>query len=592
MNSPWLQRGLELVAAGDGAGIAVMLGADGADPADREQLAGEHARAGGDPERAVAHFSAALALRPKSVSALCGLGSALQAMGQLSAAADGFRRAAELAPDCVDALIGQGECSLELGEYDDARDCFEIAAAHAPDSVRARCGIGRLLRLSGDAAGSVRALQDALRLSGNGADLQFELGLSLNQAGDVEGAVGAYQNALVADPQHLGALVNLGLVHLTQLGEPLRAQQLFEAARAAHPHSVAAQANYGLALQEQARFDLALEHYERCVRDYPLAVEYRWNRALAYLYQGDFARGWPDYELRHTRGGRDVRRDFGLPEWAGDDPERHQILVYGEQGVGDEIMFASCLPELARNAAKVVLECDRRLAAIFARSFPGVQIHGAAREDSRDWLRQHPGLDRQIAIGSLPRVMRRRGEDFPAHAGYLSADPAGLAGWQRRLGGVDSLKIGVSWRGGTRKTRAGLRSLELPDCLPWAENRRIRFVCLQRGDCGDEMAEARAAGLDLQWWPEALNDIDETAALIAALDIVITVDNTVAHLAGALGRPCWTLLAQVPDWRYGLHAQSMPWYPSLRLFRQARSREWAPVVAAVARELAALPARR
>jgi Tfp pilus assembly protein PilF len=519
------------------------------------------------------------------------LGVALQSLGRHAEAAASFRRASDLAPDNVDALIGQGECCLALGESDDARDCFEIALAHAPGSVRALCGLGRLLRLTGDAAGSVRALREALAVSGENADVLFELGLSLNLGDDVDGAGQAYERALVADPRHLGALVNLGLVHLAQRGEPARAAALFGRACEAYPEAVAAQANYGLALQEQGRIDLALAHFERMVEDYPQVVEYRWNRGIAHLYQGDFARGWPDYELRHTRGGRDVSRDFGLPPWQGDDPGGHRLLVYGEQGVGDEIMFASCLSALAARAGGVVLECDARLAALFARSFPALTVHGPARDGRRDWLQQYPGLDRQVAIGSLPRQLRQTAGAFPAHRGYLVPDPVRVAGWRERLRGEGAPVIGLSWRGGTRKTRGGLRSLELADCAAWAGARPGVFVCLQRGDCSAELAQARERGLALLWWPEALESLDDQAALIAALDLVISVDNTVAHLAGALGKACWTLLPSVPDWRYGLQGERMPWYPSLRLFRQPCSRDWPAVVAAVAQALAAWPDR-
>ena len=536
---------------------------------------------------AITHLTAAVQARPDSAEAHCALAAALQAQGHLKAALASFQRAAELAPDCVDALVGQGECSLELGEHEDARDCFETALAHAPASVRALCGIGRLLRESGDVEGSVGRLQEALRQAPANADILFELGLSSNRLEHTDAAIDAYQRALAVDPRHHGALVNLGLVHLTQLGDPRLAQQYFATAAAAYPQSVAAQANLGLALQEQGQFDAALAHYERLLAQDPAAIEYRWNRGLAHLYQGDFERGWTDYELRHVRGGRDVRRDFGLPEWDGREPAQHHVLVYGEQGVGDEVMFASCLPELARAAAGVVLECDARLAPLFARSFPAIAVHGAARDGAREWLRGHPALDRQIAIGSLPRWLRRRREDFPAHAGYLMPDPARVAAWRQRLAGNGAAPvIGLTWRGGTRKTRAGLRSLELRDYLPLARAWRGRFVCLQRGDCADELAAARAAGMPIEWWPDALNDLEETAALTAALDHVISVDNTVVHLAGAMGRRCWVLLAQVPDWRYGLHGERMPWYPSLRLFRQPRSGDWAAVVAAVVAALA------
>lgn len=561
LDAEWLKRGLEMLAIGDLA--------------------------------AVAHFTSAAQNQPDNAVAHCGLGAALQANGQIKAALASFRRAADLAPDSVDALIGQGECSLELGDREDARDCFEIACAHAPASSRALCGLGRLRRAAGDVEGSISALREALRHDDGNADILFELALSFNSADDTEAAIAAYQCALAAAPRHHGALVNLGLVYLTQLGDASRAQQYFEAAAAAFPDSVAAQANLGLALQEQGRYDLALAHYDRLIVQTPGAVEYRWNRGLARLTHGDYARGWADYELRHVRGGRDVRRDFGLPEWDGSEPARHHVLVYGEQGLGDEIMFASCLSELARVCASVVLECDARLAPLFARSFRGVTVHGAARDGAGDWLRAYPALDRQIAIGSLPRLLRRHREDFPAHAGYLVPDAARVRAWKQRLaaGAGAGPAFGLSWRGGTRKTRAGLRSLELADCLPLASALQCRFVCLQRGDCADELAAARAAGMDLQWWTEALDDIDETAALTAALDCVISVDNTTVHLAGAMGVPCWVLLAHVPDWRYGPEGVSMPWYPSLNLFRQPRSRDWAPVMAAATAALAQLPFR-
>ena len=526
------------------------------------------------------------AAAPDSVEALLVVASGLQARGDPTAALAVFRRAVALAPDNVEALTGEGECSLALGAFDDARDSFETALAHEPQAVRALCGIGRLLREAGDAAGAVARLREAAETVAH-PDVYFELGLACNRLEDTAEALAAYRRALEIDPTHHGAQVNLGLVYLSQLGEPQRARECFEAAVAAHPASVAAQANLGLALEEAGEADAALAHYERLIARDPAVVEYRWNRGLALLRTGEFARGWEDYELRHVRGGRDVRRDFGLTEWEGRDATRHHLLVYGEQGVGDEIMFASCLPALAETAAGVVLECEARLAPLFARSFPQLTVHGAARDGGREWLRRYPALDRQVAIGSLPRFLRRRREDFPAHGGYLVPEPARLAAWRARLAeGGRVPVVGLAWRGGTRKTRGVLRSLELADLLPLAAARRCRFICLQRGDCSEELAAARAAGVVVESWPQALDDLEETAALIGALDAVVSVDSTVAHLAGALGCPGAVLLARVPDWRYGTAGERMPWYPSLRLLRQTRSGEWAPVVAAAA---AALP---
>jgi hypothetical protein len=143
----------------------------------------------------------------------------------------------------------------------------------------------------------------------------------------------------------------------------------------------------------------------------------------------------------------------------------------------------------------------------------------------------------------------------------------------------------LSWRGGTRKTREELRSLTFAQCLPWLTARNCRFVCLQRGDCAEEVAAAKRLGARLDWWPQALQDTDEFAALIAALDRVVSVDNSTVHLAGALGQRCWVLLSHAPDWRYPWRGETMSWYPSVRLFRQARPGDWLPVVASVAAEL-------
>lgn len=513
--------------------------------------------------------------------------NALLATGDFAAAATWYARVLAEVPDSVDALLGQGDCALKTGDIEDARDCFETARALDPDSTRAACALARLLRSTGDVAAAVRLLQSAARSPGNNGELLFELGLSCNAGGDVEGAMHAYSELLGSEPDHLGALVNLGLVYLSQLGDAVEAGAFFERACKAHPQAVAAQANYGLALVDRGDYDRAIAHFDELIRNSPGMVEYRWNRALAYLLHGDFARGWPDYELRHVRGGRDVRRDFGLPVWQGAAAAGGSVLVYGEQGLGDEIMFASCLQDLADRGAGVVLECDARLATLFARSFPAVHVHGAARDGDRAWLQRYPALQSQIAIGSLPGIFRNDEKNFPWHRGYLAADPARIETWRRRLAAAPGLSIGLSWRGGTRKTRADLRSLNIQDCFPLAAFRQHRFVCLQRGDCGEEIAAARAAGLELQWWPEALEDTEETAALIAALDLAISVDNTVVHMAGALGKPCFALLSRVPDWRYRAEGDEMPWYPSVKLFRQTHSRDWQGVMAGISVALAA-----
>jgi hypothetical protein len=315
---------------------------------------------------------------------------------------------------------------------------------------------------------------------------------------------------------------------------------------------------------------------------YPDVAEYRWNRGIALLSRGDFANGWNDYEMRNVRGGESVARRFPLPEWDGTSLSGRHILIYGEQGVGDEIMFASCVPDVLRQARGVAIECDARLAALFRRSFPAARVHGAARDGQRDWLKTFPELSVQIAAGSLPRFFRRDHSDFPQHDGYLAPDAARRAHWQTRLAALGGgVKVGIGWYGGTLNTRRELRSLALADCLPLLRRNDCEWICLQSGDCSAEIDAARKRGARLHWWPEAARDIDELAGLISALDLVAAADSTIVHLSGALGQQVWVMLAASPEWRYLWHGERMPWYPAMRLFRQRRAGDWQPVVESI-----------
>jgi tetratricopeptide (TPR) repeat protein len=506
-------------------------------------------------------------------------GLALRRVGNREAALECFQHAVESRHDDVNALVNQGDIQAELGRHEDAADCFELALAFASDSVDALLGLARLARDAGDETRALAHLQHAARIAPHSAEPYFELGRTYKRGGDTKAAVASYGRALEIDPDHFGSCVNTGLLHLAQLGDACSARQFFEHAVRLRPDSVAAQANLGLALQELGQFETALEHYNRLIEMYPDVVEYRWNRGIALLSHGDFANGWNDYELRHVRAGRSFARRFPFAEWDGTALSGRHILIYGEQGVGDEIMFASCVSDVLRGAQGVVIECDRRLAPLFRRSFPAARVHGAARDGQRDWLKTFPELSLQIAAGSLPRFFRRNQSEFPQHDGYLAPDAARRAYWQTRLAALGGgLKIGIGWHGGTLNTRRELRSLALADCLPLLQRKDCEFICLQSGDCSAEIAAARERGARLHWWPEAVRDIDELAGLISALDWVVAADSTIVHLGGALGQKVWVMLSASPEWRYLWRGERMPWYPALRLFRQQRAGDWQPVV--------------
>ena len=489
-------------------------------------------------------------------------------------------RATGSTPDDADGWVEQAAAHLALNEREDARDCYEIALARAPDCTAARLGLARMLREAGETAPALEHVRHALRVAPHDATIHFESALLHNRCGDVQGALAAYRRALELEPDYAAAWTNLGLIHLSQLGEPQRAQDCFERAIAIDAGCVAAQANLGLALDEQGRVDAALAHYAKLIAACPAENEYRWNRGLALLGSGDFARGWDDYEMRNARASGTAPRAFPYPVWQGAELRRGAaLLVYGEQGVGDEIMFASCVPDLLARGMNCVLECDQRLAALFAQSFPAARVHGAPRDGDRSWLARYPDIEMQIAIGSLPRLCRRDAAEFPRHTGYLRADANRAAAWRTRLARASTEhNVGIAWTGGTAKTRRDLRSVPLNEIAPLFKVPRITFVNLQR-DAGAAPAEITSVhGAQVLSFDEVADDVNETAALLQALDGVITADNTVAHLAGALGRPTWVMLPYHADWRWQRTASASYWYPSVTLCRQPQTGDWAAVI--------------
>jgi tetratricopeptide (TPR) repeat protein len=510
------------------------------------------------------------------------------ALGRLQPALESLQRAIDLRHDHVPALALQGEVLCGLGHEEDAEDSLRLALAFDAGHAGARLQLARLLRRRGDAAGAVDQLAPLAGVSGVDACVAFELGLAHEQLGDADAACRAYRLAAEADPRDPAPHVNLGVLLINQYGDGAGAEALFRQALALRPDMTEAQVNLGLAWLQQGRVDAALAHYEALAAARPHDPDVRWHRGLVRLLRGDYAGGWEDYEARKQREHGAYDRRFPYPEWDGSPLAGRTLLIYGEQGLGDEIMFASCVVQAAAHAASCVLECNRRLEPLMRRSFPALRIQGTERDGRREWLREYPDIDVQCAVGSLPRFLRRSAADFPHHSGYLHADTQAVGRWRKQLASLGpGLKVGIAWRGGGIKTRGGSRTLPLADWRPLFAVPQLRFVSLQHDAEPEEVkSAARAAGVDIACWSATGRDLDETAALISALDLVISVQGTTVHLAGALGRPVWVLLSYVPDWRYRLDGQSMPWYPSARLFRQPRASAWRAVLDEAASALA------
>lgn len=347
------------------------------------------------------------------------------------------------------------------------------------------------------------------------------------------------------------------------------------------------------ALTYLGRHDEALPLLDAAIEANPNEPVRRFPRAMIHLLNERYAEGWDDYAFRQLASVPHLRV-LPFPLWRGEPLAGKTILVLAEQGLGDQVMFASCLPDLlALSPARTIVECVDRVAPTIERSFPACEVIATKQDNAFTWVTQLGSVDFYVAMGDLPRHFRRERAAFPAHQGYLQASAERVEHWRRELGALGQRpKIGISWRGGTEITRTSVRTVAPSDLVPLAQACDATFVCLQYGDVRSDLAHAAATGLEAHYWPEAINDLDEFAALTSSLDLVITVCNTTVHYAGALGRPVWVMVPHIPEWRYGLHFDSMPWYPSSRMFRQPRAGDWSAVVQRTSQELSSWHAGR
>lgn len=509
-------------------------------------------------------------------------------------------------------VVALGRLEAEQGRLGSARTLLAAATAEWPEVASIRAALGNVLLLAGDAPEAVAHFREAVALEPTSPAAHYSLGLALARSGERAAALDAFRQVLAIAPTHPDALrmlaawtppgdaatpsikileditaahadcgpalAALGALYLRGSFDAMRALPVLERALDAGERTADALASRGVALMELGREAEGLGSLDGALGIDPSHGLARYHRALAALRAERYAEGWPDYELRLLSEDRPQRR-FAAPPWDGSSLAGRSILVYAEQGLGDEIMFASCLPDVVRTADRCTIECSPKLAPIYARSFPAARIRAGSQFDSTDWARDQ-AFDFATPIGSLALHLRQRAEDFPKTSGYLRADPERTAAWRARLAALGPGPwIGLAWRGGSTRSRGSARSVPSDALTPLLEIPSVRFASLQHDAATGELASlGERAGGRLTQFPEALVDYDETAALVAALDLVISVQTAVIHLAGALGRPVWVMLPLVTEWRYGSTGERMRWYPSMRLFRQTRGSEWFDVI--------------
>jgi len=549
---------------------------------------GYRAQRAGERTLAERHYRHALERDPANVDAHYLLGALLGENGNTLEAAMHLDRALAGKPDFAEAHAARGNVYSMVNERRAAAASYEQALRLDPGHAVAHFNLALILQGDGRREDALHHFEKACALAPDLPDALKNLTLLQIEFARFEEAQSVLQRVLDGRPQHFDALKCMGFV-LQKMHRPREALEQYLKARALNGHDAELLNNLGIVLQDLGRLDEAIASYDAAIAlepDFALAI---WHRSLAYLLRHDFARGWPDYELRLVSADK-PRRAIEYPRWDGTPLAGRRILVYAEQGLGDEIMFASCLPDVIAASAHCIIECSPRLESVFRRSFPAATVYAATDDRMVPQGVRDRGVDVQIPMGSLPLHLRRSRADFPRHHGYLKADSGLTEAWRARLDRLGSgPKVGISWHGGTHKTRRPVRSIPLAQWTPILKTAGAHFADLQYTDCTAEIdASCTAAGVSVHSWEETRSDYEQTVALAAALDLVLSVCTAIIHLGGALGTPVWVMAPYSPEWRYGIAGESMPWYPSVRIFRQPEYGDWEPVIGKVAQSLRAM----
>jgi len=496
-------------------------------------------------EEAVESYDRAIALRTAYPEALTNRGNALRLLKRPDDALESYERAIQARPNFIDAHYNRGAMLEELQRFDDAAACYENVLALEPDFAEAHNNLGNALQALG------RKLE----------------------------AVASYSRAIALRPGYAEALTNRGNV-LRQLDRHDDALADHQAALALRPDFAEAFNNRGSVYHQMARFDDAADDYRRVFALNPMHFEARANLALIQLLRGRWQQGWEGYEFRFYKKSNAVYRPNNpASEWSGEPLNGRRLLLFAEQGFGDAIQFIRYVPALQAMGARVTVMAHRRLHRLLGTVAPGVEFVAAATPEMR--------FDFQAALMSLPRLLGVRVDTTDAPPSYLHADPTRTEMWRARLG-PHGFKVGVAWQGNPAGSVDHGRSIPLGELAPLAQIRGVRLISLQKNH-GVEQIDRRPAGMMLEMpghdFDGGADGFIDTAAMMMNLDLVVSSDTSIAHLAGALGRPAWVMLKKVPDWRWLLDREDSPWYPAMRLFRQTQSGDWAGVAARVAQEL-------
>jgi tetratricopeptide (TPR) repeat protein len=529
--------------------------------------------------RACEAYRKVLRKGPRNGAALYLMGLAKQEQGHAERGLQLLGKAVEAEPGNVAYRHALAVAYGGAGWLREAEALLRATIAIAPEAAALWTTLGNILKARGQPDQAIAAHGRALELAPGSPEVLSNLGSALREAGRAEDSVECFRAAAGAAPDHPELRFNLGTA-LIASHRPAEAEAEFRQAVRLDPGHARAWSNLGVSQREQGKLDEAIGSLEEAIQRAPEYADAHYNLGLALLARGPCAEGWRQYDWREKIPDFAMRR-VALPRWDGAPLDGRTLLVHCEQGLGDTVQFVRYVREAAKLGGPVVVECPavlKRLldcAGLGARIVPrGVDL---------------PACDLQVPMMSLPGLL----DPLLARAGamvpYLAAEAPLVRAWRRRLGEDGRLKVGIGWQGNPAYRADHARSIPVARFAPLADVADVRLIALQKGEGRSQLEglhpkpaiEDLGAELD-----ETTGAFVDTAAAMAGLDLVVTSDSAIAHLAGALGVEVWLLLAHVPDWRWGIGGTGCPWYPSMRVFRQDRPGDWDDLMARVAGELA------
>lgn len=532
-----------------------------------------------DRDGAAALYGQLLELEPDRAEWMFRLGHIRKCQGRISEALVWYRQAVSVHPDAVDSQFNLGKALFEARQLEESQQCFRLVIAMQPEDVEAHNFLGQILHELGEAGEAQQMYLEALRLRPDSVEALSNLGALLLELGELQYAEALLRRALTLAPDFLCACNNLGTV-LARQGRFAEAFQTFRNILLTDPTNVQALCSMGFSLDALGDLDGARECFQLALTSEPDSALTRFNLSPHLLLAGNFAEGWSWYERRwELRQFTGKPRRYAQPRWQGEEIAGASIFLFSEQGLGDTLQFVRYALLLVDRGAQVWLEVQPPLYPLLRYLHPRIHVFVKDQEDlsATDW---------HCPLLSLPMVFGTDLSNIPAIVPYLHAGEVKAKYWAEALG-APGLRVGLVWSGNPEHVRDRLRSVPFEQFRSLLSTPGVSFYSLQKGK-GAAQAQSVASHGVLHDLEPYLLDFTDTAAIIANLDLVITVDTAVAHLAGAMGKPVWILLAHAPDWRWLQERSDSPWYPTARLFRQRSRGQWDDVLAQVREALHAL----